>query len=395
MEKYRDSFLFESSSKVKSVYEKDSFIFAEVEETIFYPGGGGQPCDRGIIKNNSFFGEVIEASKKGEIILHKIKAKSGTLRIGDTIDMMIDKERRVKLIKMHTGEHILFRSLQTIMPDTTLEKIDLDEEESSLFISAGEMSWEKLFMAEELANKIINEDRPIIEKEYPKSDAVMMEKIRIKPERIKSETVRVLEVKDFDWSACAGTHAKSAGFVGDLLITRFSFSKGSWELRFRTDAKKELFRLSAIARKSASLFETDINNVPVFIRKQKEDFEAYKDKFRKLSFKMLDNYKAELVNGINFIYNFTEEIEKKQLADKSAELLKEKTIICFANKENEKATILLNISKDLGLDAPEILNNTLSKFGGKGGGRDGFAMGSIGSEHCDEFVKLLKDSLSK
>ena len=48
-------------------------------------------------------------------------------------------------------------------------------------------------------------------------------------------------IKDFDWSACTGTHAISTGFVGNLLITKFNLVKGSWEIRFKVDVKKDLF----------------------------------------------------------------------------------------------------------------------------------------------------------
>ncbi len=395
MSKYHNSFLFEEKSRVKSIEKKDNFFFAEFIDTIFYPGGGGQPCDTGIIVNDSFEGEVIEVEKQEDKIIHKIKPKRGELKTNDEVNLIINKERRMNLIRMHTGEHILYKSLENILGQISLNKIDLGEDESTLFINADEMTWKELFLAEELANKIIDEDRQMIEKEYPKTDAVMMEKVRIKPERIKSDTVRILEVKDFDWSACHGTHAKSTSFVGNLLITRFNFAKGCWEIRFKVNVKKDFFDLSRIARESATLFEADVNNVISFIRKLKEEAENYKEKFRKMSYKTLNNYSEEKIKEINFVYNLVEDIEKKQLVDKSSELLKEKTIICFLNRENERITVLLNISKDLNLNAPELLNKALSKFNGKGGGKDCFAMGSIEKAYSQDFLSELKKIIGK
>jgi alanyl-tRNA synthetase len=390
MHKFHNSFLFEEKSQVTKVEAKDGFLLVELNDTIFYPGGGGQPCDYGLLINDTFFGEVFEVYKEDEKIIHKAKIEKGELKAGDYVDLIVNKERRTKLIRMHTGEHILFKSLEHALGVVSLNKIDLGEEESSLFISAKEVTWDKLFKAEELANKIIEEDRPIIEKEYPKTDAVILEKIRIKPERIKSDTVRVLEVKDFDWSACHGTHAKSTAYVGNIFITKFNQAKGGYEIRFKTNVKKELFDYAKIARVSASLFENEVEKVPEFIKKLKEQTEQYKERFRKLSYELLDNYKTETHKGINLIYTISEEVEKKQLVDKSASLLKEKTIVCFVNKEEGRATVLLNVSKDLNINAPDLLNKILSKFNGKGGGRDTFAMGSVEEKYSEELIEEIK-----
>jgi alanyl-tRNA synthetase len=395
MHKFHNSFLFEEKAQVRSVKPVDGQLLIELDDTIFYPGGGGQPCDFGIIINSTFLGEVFEVYKEDEKIIHKAKIEKGELNVGDYVDLIVNKERRIKLIRMHTGEHILFKSLEHALGEISLNKIDLGEEESSLFISAKDVTWEKLFKAEETANKIIEENRPIIEKEYPKTDAVIMEKIRIKPERIKGDIVRVLEVKDFDWSACHGTHANTTAYVGNIFITKFNQAKGGYEIRFKTNVKKDIFDYAKIARVSASLFETETDKVPEFITKLKNETEQYKERFRKLSYELLDNYMAETINGITLIYTISEEVEKKQLVDKSASLMKEKTIVLFLNKEDGRATVLLNISKDLNMNAPELLNKILSKFNGKGGGRDSFAMGSVEEKHINEIINEMKAVLGK
>ncbi len=395
MHKYQNAFLFQDIEKVKSVEEKDSFLLVELHDTIFYPGGGGQPCDTGIMKTESFFGEVVEVLKENEKIIHKVKTKHGHLKPEEKVELEINKERRTKLIRMHTGEHILFKSLELTLGEISLDKINLGEEESSLFIFAQNLTWENLFKAEELVNKIIEENRPIIEKEYPKTDAVIMNKLRIKPERIKSETVRVLEIKEFDWSACTGTHASSTGFVENLLITKYNFIKGSWEIRFKTNVKKDFFDLAKVTRESATLLQTEPNNILTFIKRLQEESESYKERFRKFSYELMNNYHTEKINHLNLIYNVVEEVEKKQLVDKATSLLKEKTVVCFVNKAEGRATVLLSCSLDLKLNIPEILNKALSKFNGKGGGRDNFAMGAVEEKYSEDIIKEVKEILSK
>ena len=380
---------YRGKSSVKNIEEKDSFLLVELEDTIFYPGGGGQPCDTGFIKTKDFEGEVIEVSKKEDKIIHKVKPVKGNLKENDNVDLEIDKEKRLRLVKMHTGEHVLFKSLEKVLGEIKLVKINLHEDESSLFIEAKDVTWDKVFEAEKLCNEMIEKNIEVKEKEYTIEDAVKLGKLRIKPERIKSDTVRVVEVDGFDWSACTGTHAESTGVVGNLLITKFNVVKGNYELRFKTDVKKEFFEYAKITRKISSMLSSDTKHIISSVERLQKEVEDYKEKFRLMSAKLLNHNNSEDIKGINFVWNVVEGVEKKQMTDKVNEIMKQKTIICFIST-NERATALLSISKDLKIDAPDLLNKALSKFNGRGGGRDNFAMGSLEIEHIENFLTELK-----
>lgn len=354
---YHNPFLFEYKTRVKS----QDIDLVELEETIFYPGGGGQPCDLGFINDC----EVLEVFKKEDRILHRIK---GTV-FGE-VNLFVNKERRLRLIKMHTGEHILFKSLELMFGEIELVKIDLDQNESSLFIKANNLDWERLFKVEEMVNKVISEDRKIIEHEYKKEDAVKLG-VRIKAERVP-DIVRVVEVKDFDLSACAGIHVPSTKHIGNLIITKYNITKGNWELRFKTDLKDYSYYTNGFRLAIAAL---DTDEVAKAIERLKKESEDYKERFRKASSKLLEFNKEDIINGKKFIYNVTEGVEKKQLVDKSAELSKN-AIVCFVNLD-ERNTVLLSADQSFGFDIPKLLNKALEKFNGKGGGKGSFAMGSF------------------
>lgn len=387
--------IYEDKQKIVSVEKQDSFLLIEVEDTIFYPGGGGQPHDTGIIKNNNFNGEVVEVFKQDNKIIHKVKVSKGNLKVGEHVILKINKENREKIIRMHTGEHVFYKSLEKAIKDLKLKKIDLDLEESSIFVDAVNLTWDDVFKAEELANSLIEKDLPIIEHIMTRDEAINFDKLRIKAERIKSDTIRIIEVKDFDYSACMGCHAKTTGFVGNILVTNFHQAKGGYEIRFKANVKKDLFELAKSARKTASFLNTSHDQVLDKIKKLIEESEQYKEKFRELSIMLLNNYKTEKIKNIDFIYAVVEDIEKKQLIDKLNELLKEKTIVCFISKQGERATIIINSSDDLKLNTPELMNKVLAKFNGKGGGKDSFAMGSVDSGKVDEFLKCLKEELQR
>jgi len=294
---------------------------------------------------------------------------------------------------MHSGEHVFMGALLKTIKDIKVGKVRLNEDESSLFVICKNLTWEQIFEAEKLANKIIKEDRNIIVKEVSKEEAKKIKGLRIKLDRIKSESIRIVEVKDHDLSACAGTHALKTGFIGNILITKFNLVKGTYEIRFKTNVSEDLFELAYISRKTASIIRKDVKEIPEFVENLMQENERKTAKLRELSASLVKEFKQEKIGEINFVYNIFDEVEKKQLIDQAASLKKEKTIVCFLNKLGDNAQIVLVVSEDLGIKANELLKEIMKKFNGKGGGRDNFAMGSIKAEFSGKAVELVKETI--
>ncbi|MDD5086702.1 MAG: DHHA1 domain-containing protein, partial [Candidatus Nanoarchaeia archaeon] len=387
METYHNPFLHKIETKVKNIQQKDGFLLVELEDTIFYPGGGGQPHDKGIIKNENFHGEIDEVSKNNGKIIHKIKPAKGKLNQGDSVICEHDIERRLSLLRMHSGEHIFVGALLKIIKDIKVEKINLREDESSLFVKCNNLTWEQIFKAERVANQIIKEGRDIIVKDVSKEEAKNIKGLRIKLDRIKDEKIRIVEIKEHDVSACAGVHALKTDFIGNFLVTKFNLIHGSYEIRFKTNISNEFFDYADIARKTASIIKKDVTQIPEFVENLIKDNEEKTSKLRELSAKIADDFKQENINDINFIYNIFEGIEKKQLTDKANSFKKEKTVICFINKIKDNSQIIITCSDDSGFKANELLKSILEKFDGKGGGRENFAMGAIKPDFCDKAIK--------
>ena len=391
METYQESFLHKKDAKITNIEEKEDFLLVELDDTIFYPAGGGQPCDTGIIKNNYFEGKVVNISKKDGKIVHKVKIIDGTLKIDDMVSCEHSINRRLRLVRMHSGEHIFMGALLKTIKDIKVNKVRLDEDESSLFVICKNLTWEKIFEAEKLANKIIKENRDIIVKEITKEEAAKIPGLRIKLDRIKSNKIRLVEVKDHDIAACTGTHALKTDFIGNFLVTKFNLFKGDYEIRFKTNVSEDLFELARIARLSSSIIKKDVKEVPEFIENLMQENEKKTAKLRELSASLVKEFNEEKINDINFVYNTFDEVEKKQLIDQAASLKKEKTVVCFLNKLCDNAQIIIVASEDSGFKANELLKNLMDKFNGKGGGRDNFAMGSIKVEFSEKIIETLKE----
>jgi len=393
MATYHNPFLHKLETKVKNIEERDGSLLVELDDTIFYPGGGGQPHDKGIIKNENFYGEIDEVLKSNGKIIHKVKPVKGKLNQGDSVLCEHDIERRLNLLRMHSGEHIFVGALLKIIKDIKVDKINLREDESSLFVKCDNLTWEQIFKAERNANQIIKEGRDIIVKDVSKEEAKNIPGLRIKLDRIKDEKIRIVEVKGHDISACAGVHALKTDFIGNFLVTKFNLVHGSYELRFKTNVSNEFFDYADVARKTASIIKKDVAQIPEFFENLIKDNEKKTSKLRELSSMIADDFKQEKIKDINFIYSIFEDIEKKQLTDKANSLKKEKTVVCFLNKLKDNAQVIITCSEDSGFKANELLKKILEKFDGKGGGRDNFAMGAVKPEFCDNAIETLKELL--
>src|SRR3989344_2666386 len=186
MEPWQEPDLYELDTRVAEV-KGDA---ARFERTNFYPGGGGQPHDLGGGEGASF-------------------------AAGMTLHLSVSRDRRQRLVRMHTAEHILFRSLQnTLAKSLSLVKISLGPERSSLYVRADSLGWGDVLAAERLANTIIWEDRAITHHEMSREEFGRFPRraqVRINEQRVTAERLRIVEVADFDLSACMGTHCRSTG----------------------------------------------------------------------------------------------------------------------------------------------------------------------------------------
>lgn len=403
---YHNPELYEYRSKVAEVKENKDHpnCFILLDDTIFYPGGGGQPCDIGEIFNDEIKAKVIEVFEENGKIWHKIdklenNSKDFSFSKGNIVYLKIDKKRRDSLVKMHTAEHIFFRALQNNISDISLIKIRLDVEESTIYVRAKDISWKLVLKAEKEANEIISKKLEIREHLISKSGLIKFPNLRIS-ERIQDDNskqeIRVIEVDNFDWSACKGIHCHNSKGIQNILITRLNKTSDGFEIRFKTDCISEILEYAGSARIASAILETDINSLPSRLASLKKNFEDAKSKLRDLSKEAFSKFQEEMINGKRLIWQEFFNSEKKQLMDQAKKLAIDKTIVVFFNtehyeesKENEKdnkenknenkenktkKSIMIFTAQDSSISAEQIFNN-LRNLGAKGGGRGHFSNG--------------------
>jgi misacylated tRNA(Ala) deacylase len=207
-----DSYLKEFPATVESVKD-DKFVV--LDQTVFYPNGGGQPTDTGaIIKDNEEFPVVYVGRFDGKIS-HEISRPG--LKVGDKVVGRIDWGRRYKLMRMHTAAHLLSSVFHNRM-GALITGNQKDVDKTRMDFNLENFDRAKVDEMIKTANDIIEKDLPV--KAYYKSrdDAMKIPGIvklaNALPPNI--EILRIVEIENVDIQADGGTHVKSLKEIGKI-----------------------------------------------------------------------------------------------------------------------------------------------------------------------------------
>ncbi|MFH1589615.1 MAG: alanyl-tRNA editing protein AlaXM [archaeon] len=211
-----DSYLKEFDATVKSVKD-DKFVV--LDQTAFYPNSGGQPYDEGTMEVNDEKFKVVFVGKFGSDISHEVDHPG--LKEGDRVHCVIDWDRRYRLMKMHTSAHIV----STLVHNETGALISgnqLDIDKTRIDFSLENFDREKMFEYIEHANKVIKRNLEVKHYYLPREEAMKIPSVvklsGVLPPQI--DTLRIVEIGDFDTQADGGTHVKNTSEIGKLEILK-------------------------------------------------------------------------------------------------------------------------------------------------------------------------------
>lgn len=196
--------------------------FIVLNNTAFYPTGGGQPHDTGWINDI----EIIDVEKVGDEIRHYTFADVST--ISGEICGKLDWSRRFDHMQQHTGQHILTAAFVELF-DLPTVSFHLGTELSTIDLNVGEVSGEQLAAAEKRANEIILENRPIETKWVTKDD---LAQYNLRKDVTVDEDIRLVIIPDYDYNGCGGTHPSSTGKVGLIKILAIEKMKQQIRVHF-------------------------------------------------------------------------------------------------------------------------------------------------------------------
>lgn len=221
-----DSYLQEFKANVLSVLTDERAIV--LDRTVFYPGGGGQPCDFGSLTVSDVIYPVQKVKKQGDDVLHFLGGNDSLPAVGSASRGTLDWARRHKLMRTHTAMHVLcgtvFRDYGALVTGGDMEPL-----KGRMDFEFATMRGELVREIEAAVNKEVAEAREIRVKILPREEAfqitdLIRTKINLLPEGIAQ--VRTVEIVGLDLQADGGTHVHNTNEVGKIKVVDYK-SKGA------------------------------------------------------------------------------------------------------------------------------------------------------------------------
>ncbi|MCL4373556.1 MAG: alanyl-tRNA editing protein [Candidatus Marsarchaeota archaeon] len=199
-----------------------------LDKTIFYPTGGGQPCDTGIIG----IYKVVDVKKDGDEVAHVLETGPG-FGVGDTVHCAIDWDKRYMHMRLHTALHIIDGVVEKLYQGRITGGQIYDDRARMDFDVPG-LDRAKAMEIMQSAQKIVSENHKVSAKLISKEEAKAIPNLaRTEPGEdllSKLDTVRIIDIEGFDFQLDGGTHVASTGEVGTIELTKYE-NKGSHNKR--------------------------------------------------------------------------------------------------------------------------------------------------------------------
>jgi len=211
-----DSYLKKWDAQIVSVKD-DKYVI--LDKTAFYPKGGGQPWDEGVLTNNRIEYKVIYTGKFSGEISHEVDNPG--LKEGDEVSCEIDWERRYTFMRYHTASHLISNLLYK-RADAKITGNQIEADKTRMDFSMTDYSPDKLRTFVEEANEIIETNLPVTVDYMSREDVLQKPELaRLAmglPKNIKE--FRIVRIGDIDEQVDGGTHVKSLKEIGKIEITK-------------------------------------------------------------------------------------------------------------------------------------------------------------------------------
>jgi alanyl-tRNA synthetase len=381
--------------------DKDRF-FIVCDRTVFFPEGGGQPCDTGTVTSPS--GEVYQVldvhdGKDGDVI-HYVEAGADDLKPGDTVSLEIDWERRFENMQRHAGEHTLSGAIYSLTGGAN-KGFHMGSDFMTIDIDTGGtiLTKEQLDAAEDLANRIVTEDVPIRVDWF--KDAEAASSMPVRKQINISGRISVVTIGDpehpYDCVACCGTHPSSSGQIGLIKIYKAEPNKGMTRIFFDC-GRRALLRCRHdmdVLSDAADMLSSGTDDVIARLNKWKNEEAAVKANRSKLvsllsshEVKYVDKYLRE---GFPCAVREYDALEPNEILKIGFAAMEGKGPgYLFAAEHVPTHTVLLVSSG--GFSCGDLVREHAADFDGRGGGRADNARAVFpDGEHAKGFIDVLRD----
>jgi len=371
---FDDPLTLEFTAQVTECHSLNGGRFGLVlPRTYFYPTSGGQEHDTGSIDD----ARVLDVYKDNGSIIH---VTDKALPLGEYL-ARIDRDRRIRAMQHHTGQHILSASFLEVADIESISANINGDNPSTIDLEVGELDLQTLRRAEMFANGILFENRAV--KSYYVTDAEVPSIPFRKPPKV-SGRIRVVEVDGFDYTPCGGTHCLNTGMVGLIKILRTERVNQKLRVHFVAGYQAlDYFKAyQDVSQQVAAVLETGVDGIPAILQRKLDQLKATQTELETLRTGLLAAEAEQLAASaqtvgslrlVTALFRDRPGTDLRQLGMRLRDV--PGMVALLAAFDGGKLSLVTACAKDSNVDARNLLKVHLAPFNGRGGGDASLAQG--------------------
>jgi len=368
-----------------------------LDETYFYPEGGGQPADRGTIDGVP----VVDVQSTDDGVVHEL-AEDPDFAAGDAVAAAVDEEFRTYCMRAHTASHVLYGAGRQLLDDLGYGGFDIGESKVRVdFRTPTEIDDDRLVELERLTNRAVWDSRAVSWEIVDRETALDREDVAFNTkteEGVTGDTVRIVTVDDWDVAACGGTHVRNTREIGPVTVldrsnpgeglTRVEFSVGQ-------DAIDRRATEHGNAREAARGLDTRIPDLPDAVDRLADDRDALQREVESLREQVVEARLSDLRedvetrDGRGWLVGDLPGLDANDLADVAQSMAGTAAdVVVLVDAEGA----YLAVAADCDLDASDLVEHATDAFGGGGGGSPSVAQAGGLDASADEILDVYRSS---
>ena len=396
---YHDSFLYDFDARVLEALVSNGRTAIVLDRTAFYPTSGGQVHDLGIVTVGGQQISITEvADDEAGRVLH---FTSEPLAIGTQVHGTVDAARRRDHVQQHSGQHVISAAFIRLFKMPTVS-FHMGEESCTIDLESNGLSAAQAQKAELLANEVIAEDRPVAIRFVPLEEARQLGLRKLPPKQ--TGDLRLIDITDFDLTACGGTHVRATGQIGSILLRKIEKVKQGVRVEFVcglravNTARRDYTTLT----EAAALYSSHIHDVPEQVRKSLAETKVAGKAQHKLLEELAELYAERLLaqaagspQVITELFSDRDAAFIKLLAQKLT--AGKSNVIALLASGADQPTLVFAQTPGQKSNMGQLMKDAMAQLGGRGGGSADMAQGglSANSLDVDRLTSLLHETARK
>jgi alanyl-tRNA synthetase len=364
----------------------DGYFDVVLDRTAFYPTGGGQPHDTGMLAGLPVV-DVLEAAGR---IVHRVRGRA----VSGEVEGVVDWTRRIDHRQQHTGQHILSRACLASGEAATIGfhlgqdtcTIDLDRE----------LDEAAVVNAERLANDIVMADQPVADRWY-ETPAHLPPGLRKDPD--VDGPIRIVSIGSFDATPCGGTHCQRSGQVGSIKILGTERRRGGLRVEFVCGyrALDDYGRRHQALRNAARLLSTEELRLPERVQGLLDDLKAQRTRLDAAEGAMRESWIKDLAQEPpGPLARVLGDARVEWLGPMAATLSdKRNAPTLLATSAEGEARVVMAVPEGSSLNAGQFLRELLVRAGGKGGGAERSGQGKLPPDALSSLIDAWTQRVSE